>query len=185
MSPDRICRVDIGDAPYAANVHIDGQGRALLWLWLRDPQPEHLPPSGRCGCLALPRVLTYVEDRASPNRQHGIRPCPVLFQQPLPELACLRSAQIRTSTQLDVQDGDCVPLVHMPHAHCNVEATLHRYIFCERRVHPSFYTGLRSCTSALMIRKSAVQDKRTSYRHHGGASACGELPPGMGGLGSR
>lgn len=126
LSRDNARRVDIGDAPYAANVHIDGQGRTILWLWLRDPRPAHLPEARVCGCLALPRVIAYIQDKALQELQHSNGPCPVLFQQPLPELAALRTAHFWTSAQLDVPDGDCVHLTNLPHTHCNVEAILRR-----------------------------------------------------------
>jgi hypothetical protein len=85
-----ICRIDIGDSPYAANLQIDDQGRVLMWLWLRDPLPPVLPKPMTCGCLAVPRVLNYV---TKPNHDGGGL-VSVLFQEPIPELGKLRGAQL-------------------------------------------------------------------------------------------
>eukprot|EP00892_Ulva_mutabilis_P010965 jgi/Ulvmu1/8240/UM041_0050.1 len=115
-------RVDIGDAPYAANVHIDGKGRVILWLWLRDPRPTHLPAAQVCGCLALPRMLTYTEERGQQSIQTSY---PTLFQQPLPELVTLRKSLIWMSEQQEPAVRNCT-LVQLPHAYCNCEITVCR-----------------------------------------------------------
>lgn len=75
-------RFDLGEAPYAPNVVIDGQGRVIVWIWLRDVLPEGLVPPNYLGCLGVPRLVTLVSGRA--------------HQQPLPELAELRGTQLWT-----------------------------------------------------------------------------------------
>ena len=65
----------------------------MLWLWLRDPRPAPplCPPSDTCGCLAIPRILSYSEPQST--HTHGQRD-PVVFQQPVPELGHLRGAEM-------------------------------------------------------------------------------------------
>jgi sucrose-6-phosphate hydrolase SacC (GH32 family) len=98
------CRLDIGDAPYAANVHIDRKGRVILWLWMRDPRPAPplCPPSDTCGCLAIPRILTYV-DNVKIGQDN--KPIPAVFQHPIPEVMQLRGTQ----HSLDIPPQKTVP----------------------------------------------------------------------------
>lgn len=120
------CRVDIGDAPYAPNVYIDARGRVVLWLWLRDPRtpPPAVPPSDTCGCLALPRVLTFAEAHRGKEKV----PRALLFQQPLPELS-----QLRGTMTLDMQDlqtirQDAISALHtLPGSHFECKLQFSRY----------------------------------------------------------
>jgi hypothetical protein len=81
------CRLDIGDSPYAATCHIDSKNRPILWVWLRETRPESLPAKVVCGCLGVPRLLSYLP---LPGKS-------LIFQAPIPEIAQLRGQEVWTS----------------------------------------------------------------------------------------
>ena len=99
------CRLDIADAPYAATFFIDAQGRAICWIWLRDPPPENIPLADYSGCLGLPRVVTY----AAVDDGSGA----ILHQEPMPELSSLRQQQIWHVAETSTMDVTDVQLLHM------------------------------------------------------------------------
>ena len=78
------CRLDLGEATYAATCHIDHANRPVLWVWLRDPRPDTAPALDTCGCLGVPRLLSYV---STPDKE-------VAFQEPIPELSRLRHERL-------------------------------------------------------------------------------------------
>lgn len=122
-----LCRLDIGDSPYAANLHIDSKGRVILWLWLRDrrPAPPTCPPSDTCGCLAVPRVLSYVRIEGKGPQEKAQR---ILFQHPVPELELLRAAKTDLASDLTVP-VDTLQLLHtFDGSHFEAQLQLHRYV---------------------------------------------------------
>src|SRR5204862_7143970 len=63
---------------YAAKTALDGQGRRILFGWIREARPrEAYVAAGWSGAIALPRVLTLLPDGS-------------LGQTPAPELTALR-----------------------------------------------------------------------------------------------
>lgn len=88
--------MDLGDSPYAATCHIDARNRPILWVWLRETRPESLPAKVVCGCLGVPRHLSYL-----PHPKKSL-----LFQAPIPEIAQLRGRELWTSSsEPDSVDG--------------------------------------------------------------------------------
>ena len=69
--------MDHSDNYYAPNSMVDGEGRRLLWGWIRGFKDGQ----GWNGCLTLPRVLK-ADDRGN------------LWQQPAPELAKLQRREL-------------------------------------------------------------------------------------------
>ena len=111
----KCCRLDLGDAPYAATFHIDPKNRPILWVWLRDAPPETVAPRDYCGCLGVPRLVSYLPS------------VHLLHQQPLPELANLRGRQVWQAENLALADGlTAVPIEGGQLAHLDCELTLLR-----------------------------------------------------------
>jgi beta-fructofuranosidase len=105
--PERTGTVDDG-LYYAAKTALDGQGRRILFSWIKEDRPrEAYVAAGWSGTFALPRVLSILPDGS-------------LGQEPAPELTALRgvhraSGPHRLDGQHDVTltvpDGDCIEIV--------------------------------------------------------------------------
>ena len=65
------CRLDLGDAPYAATFYIDERDRAICWVWLRDPPPADEPLPAYSGCLGIPRVVTCLPQPGASGAING------------------------------------------------------------------------------------------------------------------
>lgn len=99
-------RIDICPRGISASASFwDGNGRRILWTWVRDPGRGRTGNRGWSGCMGLPRVLT-------------MRPDGRLGQEPVPEIGRLREATIAVgewrldgeSRTVEGVKGDCLEI---------------------------------------------------------------------------
>ncbi|MCC7372423.1 MAG: glycoside hydrolase family 32 protein [Chloroflexi bacterium] len=97
FTPERTGIVDDGGCYYAPQVMLDGQGRRLMWGWLReDRDVETQKASGWSGVMSLPTELSLTADGR-------------LAVRPVAEVEMLRGAHQRLEG-IEIPDGRTVPL---------------------------------------------------------------------------
>jgi beta-fructofuranosidase len=109
FKPEATGTVDAGDHFYAAQSMRDGNGRRLMWGWLRERPDElanHHPT--RIGVMSSPRVVSLTEAGQ-------------LQSEPVPELGKLRGVHWRRAAEV-LEDGQALVLSEVSGEAIDIEA---------------------------------------------------------------